>query len=132
MYLLDERSRLHQRPRLLQRLRAQLKQVPHARTADLGELLTGRKIDAEILDDLETRLITADVGAEATSRILDATCRKRWRAKSSHQMWTRCLRLSRRMWNILQAGGNAAITIDPPSSPIVILSGGHHGRRAKQ
>ena len=33
--------------------------------------LPGRKIDAQILDDLETRLITADVGVEATQFILD-------------------------------------------------------------
>jgi fused signal recognition particle receptor len=38
---------------------------------DLADLLPGRKIDAEILDELETRLISADVGMEATSRILE-------------------------------------------------------------
>src|SRR5260370_26707175 len=54
------------------RLRAKLNQGPAWLTADLADLLPGRKIDAEILDDLETRLITADVGPEATRRILDA------------------------------------------------------------
>ena len=49
------------------RLRAKLNQGPAWLTADLTELLPGRKIDAEILDDLETRLITADVGTEAAS-----------------------------------------------------------------
>src|ERR1700738_2877865 len=53
------------------RLRAKLNQGPAWLTAELGELLPGRKIDAEILDDLETRLITADVGAEAARRILE-------------------------------------------------------------
>src|ERR1700686_5060583 len=53
------------------RLRAKLNQGPAWLTADITELLPGRKIDAEILDDLETRLITADVGVEATRRILD-------------------------------------------------------------
>src|SRR5258708_24966271 len=53
------------------RLRAKLNQGPAWLTTDISELLPGRKIDAEILDDLETRLITADVGVEATSRILD-------------------------------------------------------------
>ena len=47
------------------RLRAKLNVGPAWLTADITELLPGRKIDAEILDDLETRLITADVGAEA-------------------------------------------------------------------
>ena len=53
------------------RLRAKLNQGPAWLTTDITELLPGRKIDAEILDDLETRLITADVGTEATGRILD-------------------------------------------------------------
>ncbi|HEX6638452.1 MAG TPA: signal recognition particle-docking protein FtsY [Steroidobacteraceae bacterium] len=38
---------------------------------DLGNLVPGRKIDAEILDELETRLLTSDVGVEATTQILD-------------------------------------------------------------
>ncbi len=58
------------------RLRAKLNQGPAWLTADLGELLPGRKIDADILDELETRLITADVGAEATRRILDELRRR--------------------------------------------------------
>ena len=52
------------------RLRAKLNQGPAWLTTDLAELLPGRKIDADILDELEMRLITADVGAEATARIL--------------------------------------------------------------
>jgi fused signal recognition particle receptor len=53
------------------RLRAKLNQGPAWLTTDITELLPGRKIDAEILDELETRLITADVGQEATGRILE-------------------------------------------------------------
>jgi fused signal recognition particle receptor len=37
----------------------------------LRDLLPGRKIDAELLEELETRLLTADVGVTATERILD-------------------------------------------------------------
>ncbi len=40
-------------------------------TSWLGELLSGRRIDAELLEELETRLLTADVGVEATRVILD-------------------------------------------------------------
>ena len=35
-----------------------------------ARLLPGRQIDAELLEELETRLLTADVGIEATERIL--------------------------------------------------------------
>ncbi len=58
------------------RLRAKLNQGPAWLTTDITELLPGRKIDAEILDELETRLITADVGQEATGRILDELRRR--------------------------------------------------------
>jgi fused signal recognition particle receptor len=54
-----------------QRLRAKLNSGPAWLTTDIKELLPGRKIDAQILDDLETRLIMADIGVEATARILD-------------------------------------------------------------
>jgi fused signal recognition particle receptor len=38
---------------------------------DLANLVPGREIDAEVLDELETRLLTADVGVEATEVILE-------------------------------------------------------------
>ena len=37
----------------------------------LRSLFRGRRIDAELLDDLETRLITSDVGAEVTAGLLE-------------------------------------------------------------
>ena len=43
---------------------------------DLANLVPGRKIDAEVLDELETRLLTADVGVEATTQILDELRKK--------------------------------------------------------
>ncbi len=52
------------------RLSAKLNAGSSRLTRGIRDLLPGRKIDAEILDELETRLISADVGVEATSRIL--------------------------------------------------------------
>ena len=63
-------------PGFFKRLRAKLNQGPAWLTTDIKELLPGRKIDAEILDDLETRLIMADVGVEASSRILEELRRR--------------------------------------------------------
>ncbi len=61
-----------ERPGFLRRLRQRLNRGDSWLTTDLSDLLRGRQIDAEILEELETRLITADVGVEATGRILDA------------------------------------------------------------
>lgn len=55
----------------LTRLRQRLNRGDSWLTRDLGELVGGRRIDAQILDELETRLLTADVGVAATSRILE-------------------------------------------------------------
>ncbi|HXQ63759.1 MAG TPA: signal recognition particle-docking protein FtsY [Steroidobacteraceae bacterium] len=55
---------------LFSRLRARLNRGDGLLTRDLRELLPGRQIDAQLLDDLETRLLSADVGVDATERIL--------------------------------------------------------------
>jgi fused signal recognition particle receptor len=52
------------------RLRARLNRGGSSIARDLRGLLRGRKIDAAVLEELETRLLTADVGVEATSEIL--------------------------------------------------------------
>jgi fused signal recognition particle receptor len=59
------------RPGFLARLRQRLNRGDSWLTRDLGELLRGRRIDAEVLDELEARLISADVGVAATTRILE-------------------------------------------------------------
>jgi len=59
------------RPGFLTRLRQRLNRGDSWLTRDLGELVQGRRIDAQILEELETRLLTADVGVEATARILE-------------------------------------------------------------
>jgi fused signal recognition particle receptor len=52
------------------RLRARLNRGNAWLGLDLANLFRGRRIDAEILEELETRLLTADVGVEATTHIL--------------------------------------------------------------
>ena len=59
-----------QSPGFFKRLRMKLNQGPSWLTQDLANLLPGGKIDAAVLEELETRLITADVGVDTTERIL--------------------------------------------------------------
>ncbi len=58
------------------RLRAKLNRPGSWLSYDLANLVPGRKIDAEVLDELETRLLTADVGVEATQQILEELRKK--------------------------------------------------------
>jgi fused signal recognition particle receptor len=59
-----------ERQGFLGRLRARLNRGDSWLTRDIGALLAGKRIDAAILEELETRLLTADVGVAATERIL--------------------------------------------------------------
>jgi fused signal recognition particle receptor len=107
------------------RLRAKLNQGPAWLTADLGELLPGRKIDTGILDDLETRLITADVGAEATRRILDEL-RKRVARQELNDVDALLKALQDAMLDILKPV-EKPLAIDPNIRPYVILVVGING-----
>jgi fused signal recognition particle receptor len=54
----------------LARLRARLNRGGESIARELRSLFRGRKIDATVLEDLESRLLSADVGVEATNEIL--------------------------------------------------------------
>jgi fused signal recognition particle receptor len=107
------------------RLRAKLNQGPAWLTTDITELLPGRKIDAETLDDLETRLIMADVGVEASSRILEEL-RRRVARKELGDVDALLEALQESMSQIL-APVEQALVITPTSKPFVILVVGING-----
>ena len=57
---------------LFQRLRSGLSKTGSALTDGMGALVLGKKkIDDDVLEELETRLLMADVGMEATQRIIN-------------------------------------------------------------
>lgn len=61
------------KPGLFARLRLGLQKTRTTLFSGLGDLLKGKaKIDAELLEEIETRLILADVGIESTTNITDA------------------------------------------------------------
>jgi fused signal recognition particle receptor len=107
------------------RLRAKLNQGPAWLTTDIVELLPGRKIDAEILDDLETRLIMADVGVEAASRILE-DLRRRVARKELNDVDALLKALQEAMSQILTPV-EQALVIHPAVKPFVILVVGING-----
>jgi fused signal recognition particle receptor len=107
------------------RLRAKLNQGPAWLTTDIVELLPGRKIDAEILDELETRLIMADVGVEASSRILEEL-RKRVARKELDDVDALLKALSDAMSQILKPV-ERPLEILAAHKPFVILVVGING-----
>jgi fused signal recognition particle receptor len=107
------------------RLRAKLNQGPAWLTTDIVELLPGRKIDAEILDELETRLITADVGVEAAARILE-DLRKRVARQELDDVDALKKALHAAMFAILKPV-EQPLVIDARAKPYVILVVGING-----
>ena len=61
------------------RLRKRLNQGDSWLTYDLAHLLPGGKPDEAFLEEMESRLLTSDVGVEATSKIMDSLDKKLWR-----------------------------------------------------
>ena len=107
------------------RLRAKINVGPAWLTTDIKELIPGRKIDAEILDELETRLITADVGTEATRRILD-DLRRQVARKELGDVDALLAALHKAMVDIL-APVERPLVIDRAIKPYVILVVGING-----
>lgn len=107
------------------RLRAKLNVGPAWLTTDIKELLPGRKIDAQILDDLETRLITADVGVEATTRILERL-RTQVARKELKDVDALLRALGESMEDILRPV-ERELVVDPKAKPYVVLVVGING-----
>lgn len=62
---------------MFSRLRDRLSKTRGSLTDGMADLLLGKKtIDDELLEELETRLLSADVGIEATTRIIDDLTRR--------------------------------------------------------
>lgn len=60
------------RGRLVSRLKDGLASTRAVLNTDVGDLVSGhRRIDEDLLEELETQLLAADVGVEATARIID-------------------------------------------------------------
>ncbi|WP_233543957.1 signal recognition particle-docking protein FtsY [Salinisphaera sp. Q1T1-3] len=58
-------------PGFLTRMRASLNKGDSWLTYDLRNLLPGETVDQDALDELETRLLLADVGVDATSQVMN-------------------------------------------------------------
>ena len=109
----------------LARLKARLNIGGTSIARDLRSLLTGRKIDAQVLEDLETRLLSADVGVEATNYILrDLNRRVALRELSDVEALLNALR--ERLTEMLKPC-EQPLTINRDAKPYVILVVGVNG-----
>jgi fused signal recognition particle receptor len=118
-------SQAAERPGFLRRLRNRLNRGNSWLSYDLADLFTGRQIDAAILEELETRLISGDVGVEASARILGAL-RQRVERRELSDVAALIAALRQSITEIL-APCARPLVIDSELRPFVILVVGVNG-----
>lgn len=65
------------KPSIFQRLKQSLQKTRHSLADNVANILLGKKvIDDELLEELETILLMADVGIDTTQRVIDALTQK--------------------------------------------------------
>ena len=121
----EKAAKPEERQGFFKRLRARLNRGNSWLTYDLAELFRGRKIDAQALEELETRLLSADVGVEATEHILEGL-RKRVARDELADVAALITALRNAITEIL-APCARPLVIDAQRKPFVILVVGVNG-----
>lgn len=121
-----ETDRGERKPGVLSRLGERLSRTRSHLGGGLGTLFLGRKrIDDELLEELETLLITADVGVETTARLIaDLTERAKRKTLADPPALLRALKDDLR--GLLQAA-DGLVRQPAPGKPQVILMVGVNG-----
>jgi fused signal recognition particle receptor len=121
-----EQSAKEEKRGLFARLRERLSRTRHNLTDGLANLLLGRKhIDEDLLEELETLLLTADVGVEATSRII-RNLTERVKRKELDDPETLSKALKQQLLEILQQC-DAPLPERNRDKPLVVLMVGING-----
>jgi fused signal recognition particle receptor len=107
------------------RLRRGLNRSASWLTYDLANLIPGGKIDDEVLDELESRLITADVGVETTATILESL-RKQVARKELNDLPALLAALRKSMLDILRPSAQP-LEFAATQKPFVVLVAGVNG-----
>lgn len=121
----EKAAKPEERQGFFKRLRARLNRGNSWLTYDLADLFRGRKIDAQVLEELETRLLSADVGVEATEHILEGL-RKRVARDELADVAALITALRNAITEIL-APCARPLVIDAQRKPFVILVVGVNG-----
>jgi fused signal recognition particle receptor len=121
----ERQQKPEERQGFFKRLRARLNRGNSWLTYDLTELFRGRKIDAQALEELETRLLSADVGVEATEHIL-AGLQKRVARNELADVAALITALKTAITEILAPCAHPLV-IDDQRKPFVILVVGVNG-----
>jgi len=109
---------------VFKRLSAGLLKTSRKLAGRLKEIVTGRKIDDDLLDEIEETLITSDVGVAATAKILDEL-REAWKEKEITEGDEVIPHLKVHLKEMLASDGSGINWAENP--PTVILVAGVNG-----
>src|SRR5438046_2271068 len=116
---------VEQEPSLLDKLKSGVQKTRAGLVTALEDALQGKKeIDADLLDELEFTLISADIGVRTTGEILDSIRQRVERHQLADAAELRGL-IRERLLEILQASERAMPRVNEP--PAVILMVGVNG-----
>ncbi|MFT5482732.1 MAG: fused signal recognition particle receptor [Halieaceae bacterium] len=111
---------------MFSRLRKGLNRTSDNFSSGLGDLILGRKeIDADLLEDIETQLVMADVGIETTRKLV-ATLTQRVSRKEVNDSAALYSALREELAGLLQKG-SVPLEIGPDHRPFVMLMVGVNG-----
>jgi fused signal recognition particle receptor len=116
---------VEQEPSLLERLKSGVQKTRAGLVSALEDVVQGKKvIDADLLDDLESTLIAADIGVRTTQEILDRIRQRVERHQLNDAAELRGL-ISEHLLEILEAGDRPPAHVAEP--PAVVLVVGVNG-----
>ena len=115
---------VEQEPSLLEKLKAGVQKTRSGLVSALEDALRGREIDASLLDDLESTLISADIGVRTTEEILDRI-RERVQRHQLHDAGELRGLIREHLLEILAASERAPARVTEP--PAVVLVVGVNG-----
>ena len=123
--MFGKKEKPEKREGFIKRLRARINRGDSWLTYDLANLAPGGKIDNDVLDELESLLVMADVGVETTERII-SDLQKSLARKELKNVEALRLGLRQSLCDILDPV-EAPLTIEPTVGPFVILMVGVNG-----
>ncbi len=123
---MSESEKTEKRPGLMGRLRNGLRRTRSGLTEGLATLFVGRReLDDELLEELEMRLLQADVGMEATQKVLDGLV-ERLGGSAGGSGETVLEALRGEIVKVLEPV-EQPLQVDPAKRPYVILTVGVNG-----
>ena len=112
---------VEQEPTLLERLKAGVEKTRAGLVSRLEDTLAGRKeIDADLLDELEYTLISADIGVQTTQEILERIRQRVSRHQLDDAAQLRGL-IQEHLLEILQASERPPARVSEPPAVVVVV-----------